>query len=241
LTEQPLSCGDSIPTYRRTWFYLNCGTRLDLFDRASLKDMYPTLRNACRRQGTRLSELIRADSLQFIEAGLPGAWLVESVPLPDPRGHFTRTFCAREFASHGLVTDFVQHSMSYSRKRGTLRGMHFQMATHVETKLVTCHRGAIWDVIVDLRTASRTFRRWQAFRLAEGELRQLYIPAGFAHGFQTLCDDAEVGYLISAFHEPGAAGGYRHDDPAFGIEWPEPITVISDRDRAWPGFEDQVG
>ena len=206
----------------------------------------PAVANAAKRIYCRAGSLCMfrdfgADNLQFIEAGLAGAWLIESFPLRDPRGFFTRTFCAREFARHGLVTDFVQHSMSYSRTRGTLRGMHFQTASHEETKLVSCHRGAIWDVIVDLRPASPTFRRWQAYRLEEGELRQLYIPVGFAHGFQTLCDDTEVGYLISAFHEPAAAGGYRYDDPAFGIEWPEPITVISNRDREWPGFKDHVG
>ncbi len=178
--------------------------------------------------------------MQFIETELSGAWLIQPAPLHDSRGFFARTFCVREFAGRGLVTSYVQHSVSYSRLKGTLRGMHFQTSPHEETKLVSCHRGAIWDVIIDLRPASPTYLRWQAFRLDDESLRQLYVPAGFAHGFQAVCDDVEVHYLISAFHEPAAAAGYRYDDPAFAIDWPLPVSTISDRDRGWPAFAAQV-
>ena len=174
--------------------------------------------------------------MKFAETNLIGAWLIEADLLHDSRGFFARTFCAREFDKRGLVTSFVQHSMSHSRAKGTLRGMHFQIAPHDETKLVSCRQGAIWDVIIDLRPASPTYCRWQAFSLTADNRRQLYVPTSFAHGFQTLSDDAEVSYLISAFHEPAAAAGYRYDDPAFAIDWPMPVTAISDRDTAWPLF-----
>jgi dTDP-4-dehydrorhamnose 3,5-epimerase len=172
--------------------------------------------------------------LRFSEAGLPGAWLIEPEPARDDRGEFARTFCARAFADHGLETRFVQHSLSRSRLRGTVRGLHFQREPHAEVKLVSCPRGAIWDVIVDLRPDSPSRGRWAAFELTARNRRQLYIPKGFAHGFQSLCDDVEVGYLISAFYEPEAASGVRWDDPAFGIRWPLPPAAMSDRDRAWP-------
>ncbi|MDX6750227.1 dTDP-4-dehydrorhamnose 3,5-epimerase [Geminicoccaceae bacterium 1502E] len=172
--------------------------------------------------------------MRFIEAGLPGAWILEPEPVRDHRGFFARTFCVREFASRGLATSFVQHSTSQSAAAGTLRGMHFQKAPHAEVKVVRCLKGAIWDVIVDLQPGSPTFRRWRGFELSAGNRRQLYVPTGFAHGFQTLRDDTEVGYLISAFHAPEAAGGVRHDDPALGIDWPLPVSSISGRDSTWP-------
>ena len=172
--------------------------------------------------------------MRFSRTELCDAWLIEPVPARDERGFFARTFCIREFAEHGLTTRFVQHSTSASTRRGTLRGMHFQRAPHGEAKVVTCSRGAIWDVIVDLRPRSPSYRRWQGFELTAGNRRQLYIPEGFAHGFQTLCDDVEVSYLISAFYAPAAAGGVRHDDPTLAIEWPLPVSVISEKDRTWP-------
>jgi dTDP-4-dehydrorhamnose 3,5-epimerase len=174
----------------------------------------------------------------FSEAGLPGAWLIAPIPVSDARGFFARTFCMQEYADHGLETRFVQHNTSYSARRGTLRGMHFQLAPHTEVKVVSCVRGAIVDVIVDLRSASPTFRQWQGFELTAENRHQLYIPAGFAHGFQTLCDETEVAYLISEFYAPAAASGVRHDDLVFAIEWPLPVTVISEKDRAWPDFAD---
>jgi dTDP-4-dehydrorhamnose 3,5-epimerase len=174
--------------------------------------------------------------MHFSEAGLSGAWLITPAPVADERGYFARTFCEREYAEHGLETRFVQHSTSFSAKKGTLRGMHFQLAPHSETKVVSCLKGAVFDVIVDLRSTSPTFRQWRGFELTAENRRQLYIPRGFAHGFQTLGDDAEIAYLISEFHTPAAASGIRHDDPAFAIAWPGPVTVISQRDRSWPDF-----
>jgi dTDP-4-dehydrorhamnose 3,5-epimerase len=174
--------------------------------------------------------------MRFEAANLAGAWLIVPEPVGDERGFFARTFCVRELAEHGLETEFVQHSASVSLKRGTLRGMHFQREPHGEVKIVTCVKGAILDVIVDLRPASPTFRRWQGFELTDENRHRLYIPKGFAHGFQTLTDNVEVGYLISAFYEPSAASGVRHDDPAFGIEWPLSVTVISEKDRSWADF-----
>jgi dTDP-4-dehydrorhamnose 3,5-epimerase len=175
--------------------------------------------------------------MRFDETRLRDAWLVEAVPAHDERGFFARTFCAEEYAERGLTTRFVQNSISYSKKRGTIRGMHFQRAPHGEVKVVGCLTGAIWDVIIDLRPGSATYRRWQGFELTAKNRRQLYVPEGFAHGFQTLCDDSEVGYLISVFYSPRAAGGVRYDDPAFAIEWPLPVSVISEKDRSWPDFQ----
>jgi dTDP-4-dehydrorhamnose 3,5-epimerase len=172
--------------------------------------------------------------MRFIDTGLDGLWLVETEPVADDRGFFARTFCERAFAERGLEHRFVQHSRSLSHRRGTLRGLHFQRPPHAEAKLVSCAAGAIWDVAVDLRADSPTRGQWRAFELTPGNGRQLYLPAGFAHGFQTLSDDAETRYLISAFHAPSAAEGVRFDDPDLGIDWPQPPSVISDRDLAWP-------
>jgi dTDP-4-dehydrorhamnose 3,5-epimerase len=176
--------------------------------------------------------------MRFNETNLRDAWLIEPLPACDHRGFFVRTFCARESAEHGLTTRFVQHSASYSMAKGTLRGMHFQHAPHGEVKVVSCLDGAIWDVIIDLRPQSPTYRSWQGFELTAANRRQLYVPEGFAHGFQTLRDDTEVGYLISTFYAPHAAGGVRYDDPAFAIDWPLPLTVISEKDATWPDFFD---
>jgi dTDP-4-dehydrorhamnose 3,5-epimerase len=176
--------------------------------------------------------------VRFEETKLCGAWLIDLVPARDRRGSFARTFCVQAYADHGLRTGFVQHSTSQSAARGTLRGMHFQRAPHSEVKVVRCLKGAIWDVIIDLRPESPTYRRWQGFELTADNQRQLYVPEGFAHGFQTLCDDTQVGYLISAFYAPLAASGVRYDDPAFAIDWPLPLSEISDKDRTWPDFRD---
>ncbi len=154
----------------------------------------------------------------------------------DSRGYFMRTFCAETFAARGLEASFVQHSTSFSARRGTVRGMHFQRAPHEEVKIVRCLRGAILDIIVDLRTASPTFCTWQGFELTADNEQQLYVPKGFAHGFQTLTDDALVSYLISTPYAPEAAAGVRHDDPAFGIAWPLPISEINDKDLHWPDY-----
>jgi dTDP-4-dehydrorhamnose 3,5-epimerase len=174
--------------------------------------------------------------MRFEQTNLCDAWLIEAVPMHDQRGFFARTFCVREYAELGLTTQFVQHSTSHSAAKGTLRGMHFQRAPHGEVKVIRCLQGAIWDVIIDLRPRSPTYRRWQGFELSAQNHRQLYVPEGFAHGFQTLCDDTQVGYLISAFYAPQAADGVRHDDAEFAISWPLPVTEISDKDRTWPDF-----
>lgn len=172
----------------------------------------------------------------FTPTDLNGAWLVEPQPFRDPRGWFARTFCEREFAEHGLETRFVQHSTSQNVHKGTLRGMHFQREPHAEVKLVRCLKGAIYDAIIDLRPDSPTFKQTRGFELSAENGRQLYIPKGFAHGFQTLTDECEIGYLISEFYAPEASSGVRYDDPAFALAWPLPISVISDKDRAWPDF-----
>ena len=174
--------------------------------------------------------------MRFETTDLPDAWVIIPEPVGDERGCFARTFCARELGERGLETNFVQHSISASARKGTLRGMHFQTEPHGEVKIVTCLKGAIADVIIDLRSESRAFRKWRRFELTEANRHRLYIPKGFAHGFQALTDDVEVGYLISAFYEPSAASGVRHDDPAFAISWPLPVSVMSDKDRAWPNF-----
>lgn len=175
--------------------------------------------------------------MHFEETTLPGAWLIIPEPIRDDRGFFARTFCVRELAEHALETNFVQHSASVSHRKGTLRGMHFQKDPYGEVKIVTCINGAILDVIIDLRPTSPTFRKWQAFELSDENRHRLYIPKGFAHGFQTLTDEVELAYLISAFFEPSASTGVRYDDPAFGIEWPLPVSVISEKDKAWPEFQ----
>ncbi|RZS79355.1 dTDP-4-dehydrorhamnose 3,5-epimerase [Phyllobacterium myrsinacearum] len=172
--------------------------------------------------------------MRFTETELSGAWLVETLPHHDARGSFARTFCTQEFREHGLAAEFVQHSASHSLTMHTVRGMHFQKAPHAEVKLVSCIRGAVWDVIIDLRPDSRSYRRYAGFELSEGNHRQLYIPKGFAHGFQTLSNDAVVSYLISEFYHPAAADGVRFDDPAFAIDWPAPPAVLSEKDRSWP-------
>lgn len=170
----------------------------------------------------------------FTPARLQGAFLVKLEPHRDERGFFARTWCRREFAEHGLIADIAQTSISFNSRAGTLRGLHYQRPPHQEAKLVRCTRGAIWDVIVDLRPTSPTAGRWQGFELDAETRDALYVPEGFAHGFQTLRDDTEIEYQISAFHAPEAAAGLRHDDPALKIHWPLPVSVISDRDREWP-------
>lgn len=175
-------------------------------------------------------------AVRFHPTVLADAWLVELEPARDPRGFFARTFCVDEFASRGLEAHYPQHSISFTIKKGGLRGMHFNSDAYSEAKLVRCTRGAIWDVIIDIRRNSPTYRRWQHFELASEHGRQLYVPKGFAHGFQTLCDEVEVSYLISRPYEPSAARGIRYDDPAFGIQWPLPVTQISEKDLIWPRF-----
>jgi dTDP-4-dehydrorhamnose 3,5-epimerase len=173
--------------------------------------------------------------VRFEETPLPGAYVIELERHADDRGWFARTFDAEGFREHGLDPTNLQCSVSQNARAGTLRGMHYQEAPHAEDKLVRCTRGAIFDAIVDLRPESSTYCRWFGLELdAEGG-RELYVPKGFAHGFQTLADDTEVHYQMSQVYVPGAGGGVRWDDPAFGIEWP-PVDerIMSERDRGYP-------
>lgn len=172
--------------------------------------------------------------MKFLATKFLDARIIQLDPQWDARGYFARTFCAEEFSHHGLESNFVQHSTSFSANKGTLRGMHYQEAPHSEVKLVRCLRGAIWDVIVDIKAASPTYGCWQGFELSAANGSALYIPKGFAHGFQALSDDVEVGYLISVPYSPSAARGIRYDDSTVGIQWPIAVSVISERDRTWP-------
>jgi len=174
--------------------------------------------------------------MQFHPTILRDVWTILLEPARDDRGFFARTFCAEEFAAHGLETNYPQHSISFSVHSGTVRGMHYQREPHSEAKLVRCVKGAIWDVIIDIRPESPTYRQWQGFELSSMNGRQLYIPKGFAHGFQTLSNDVEVNYLISEPYAPDSATGIRYDDPALGINWPLAITEISEKDLNWPNF-----
>jgi dTDP-4-dehydrorhamnose 3,5-epimerase len=170
----------------------------------------------------------------FTATPLPGAFILELERHADERGFFARTWCREEFAARGLETALVQCSISWNAKRGTLRGLHYQAAPHEEVKLVRCTSGSIYDVILDLRPGSPTWRRWVAVELTADNRRQLYVPRGFGHGFQTLADDTEVFYQISTSYHPESQRGARWDDPAFGIRWPVPEPILSDRDRNFP-------
>lgn len=179
--------------------------------------------------------------MNFIPTPLAGVWLIESQRQEDERGWFARTFCEHEFAAHGLPQSFSQCSTSFNRRRGTLRGMHYQVAPHAEAKLVRCTRGAIFDVAVDLRPDSLTFRKWFAAELTAENGRALYIPEGCAHGFQTLADDTEILYQIAGEFQPASARGVRWNDPAFGIEWPRLADVLLNaRDQRYVNFH-QIG
>jgi dTDP-4-dehydrorhamnose 3,5-epimerase len=174
----------------------------------------------------------------FTETELAGAYVIDLDRREDERGFFARTWCADEYAEHGLTTRLVQANMSWNPLKGTVRGMHFQREPHAEAKVIRVTRGAIYDVIIDLRPDSATYKRWIGVNLDAVNGRALYVPEGFAHGFQTVTRHSEVHYLVSEFYTPGAEGGVRWDDPAFGIEWPEAEErTISEKDRSWPDFE----
>src|SRR5262245_52858922 len=175
--------------------------------------------------------------MRFRETELPGAYVIQLERLEDERGFFARTFCETEFAALGLTTRFPQCNISYNRSAGTLRGMHYQAAPHGEEKLVRCSRGALHDVIVDLRPASPNHLKWVAVRLTAEERTALYIPKGFAHGFLTLEPDTEVFYQMGAAYRSGAGRGLRWDDPGIGIRWPSPPAVVSVQDSRWPDFD----
>jgi len=174
--------------------------------------------------------------MEFIETGLKGAYLVRLKKIEDDRGHFARAWCREEFQQHGLNPNMVQLNVGFSHRRGTVRGMHYQLPPHAEAKFIRCTRGAIYDVIIDLREGSSTFGQWHGLELTADNGLMLYAPEGFAHGYQTLQDSSEMYYMTSAPYAPAAARGVRHDDPAFAVRWPLSVTVISTADRAWPDF-----
>jgi dTDP-4-dehydrorhamnose 3,5-epimerase len=175
----------------------------------------------------------------FTETALPGAYVIDIEPRNDPRGFFARSFCQKEFEAHGLKPLIAQANIAFNHKRGTLRGMHFQHPPAAETKLVRATRGAILDIIVDLRPESPTYLQHIAVELSEDNRRALYVPERFAHGYQVLCDKTETSYQVGEFYAPGVEGGLHYGDPRLGLAWPLPVTVISEKDAAWPLLEVQ--
>ncbi len=176
--------------------------------------------------------------LQFTAGTVEGAYLIEPERRSDKRGFFARLWCAQELAARGLVADVAQINTGVSPRRGTLRGLHYQLPPHEEVKIVRCFRGAVFDVVVDLRRGSPTYRRWMGVELTAVNARLLYVPQGCAHGYLTLTDDVELLYLTSRAYAPEAARGLRYDDPAFGIAWPAPARVVSRADASWPLFSE---
>lgn len=176
--------------------------------------------------------------MKFSKTPLEGAYLIGLEKHEDERGFFTRTFCANEFEARGLMPQFIQCNLSYNRKRGTIRGMHYQHPPYGEAKLVQCIRGELYDVIIDLRPLSKTYRQTFAVHLAGNSGTMLYIPEGFAHGFQTLHDETEVLYYMSSPYKPEAAAGIRWNDPSFSIVWPLDVKIISERDRHYPDYRE---
>jgi len=174
--------------------------------------------------------------MQFTATDLPGVYIIELERVEDERGFFARTWCQHEFEAHGLEAQLAQCSLSFNLKRGTLRGLHYQIEPHTESKLIRCTQGSLYDVAVDLRPASPAYRRWLAIELSADNRRMVYLPPGLAHGFQTLEDNTEVFYQISESYHPECACGARWDDTAFKIDWPMPPTVISPKDQQYPDF-----
>lgn len=175
--------------------------------------------------------------MRFTRTALQDAVIIDLEPIEDDRGFFARAWDEREFAENGLVTRIAQCNVSFNRRKGTLRGMHLQRPPYEEVKLIRCVRGSLFDVIIDIRPASASYKQWTGVELSARNRRMLYVPRGFAHGFQTLEDDTETFYMVSEFHVPGAEEGVRWNDPMFGIDWPlgDP-SEISDKDRDWPDF-----
>lgn len=189
-----------------------------------------------------MTQVSIADSLKqrfrmiFTETKLKGAYLLEPERYEDERGFFSRSWSQREFAARGLEAGFVECNISFNKRKGTLRGMHFQVAPHAQPKLVRCTMGAVYDVIVDLRADSETFRQWVPAELSDQNRLMLFIPEGFAHGFQTLADNTELFYQMAGYYAPECASGVRWNDPAFGIQWPEDERIIIARDQQYPDF-----
>jgi dTDP-4-dehydrorhamnose 3,5-epimerase len=175
----------------------------------------------------------------FTATKLKGAFVVDIERREDSRGFFARVFCQHEFAAHGLKPVIAQANIAFNQQKGTLRGMHFQFPPSAETKFVRATRGAVVDIIVDLRPESPTYLQHVAVELSEENSRAIYVPEGFAHGYQVLRDETETSYQVGEFYAPGAEGGLLHDDPRLGLKWPLPVTAISDKDRAWKSLEEQ--
>jgi len=176
--------------------------------------------------------------MKFTETKLKGAFIIEIEKLSDDRGFFARSWCQKEFEIHALASRVVRANVSYNRKRGTMRGMHYQIAPYQESKLIRCTRGAIYDVIIDLRPDSPTYKQWTGVELTADNYTMFFVPQDFAHGFETLTDETEITYQVSQFYTPGSEKGIRFNDPAFDIQWPLEVTIISDKDRTWPDFVD---
>jgi dTDP-4-dehydrorhamnose 3,5-epimerase len=174
--------------------------------------------------------------MKFIETSLPGVFVVELEPMADERGFFSRSWCQNEFEAHGLNSLPVQCNISFNNKKGTLRGMHYQVKPSEEAKLIRCTRGAVYDVVIDIRKHSPTFGKWLSFELTEWNRKSLFVPEGFAHGFLTLADNSELLYQMSEFFRPETARGIRWNDPVFEIYWPQEITAISEKDKTYPDF-----
>ena len=172
----------------------------------------------------------------FTKTSLEGSFLIQAERIEDNRGYFATTFAVPDFEAHGLSARVLQTSTSFNKQKGTVRGMHLQLAPYTETKLVRCIAGAIFDVLVDLRPGSATFGKWEGFELSSENMNMLYIPEGFAHGFQTLTDNAEVAYMLGQVYSPNHARGLCHNEAAIGIKWPLELTVISARDAQLPGL-----
>lgn len=174
--------------------------------------------------------------MKFQETELEGAYIIELEKMKDDRGFFARIFCQKELQDHSLAPNVAQANVSFNTHAGTLRGMHYQMSPYEETKLVRCTRGALYDVIVDLRPDSSTYKRWIGVELTATNYKMLYVPANFGHGFITLEDDTEATYFVSEFYTPGSERGLRWNDPQFDIKWPHSVDVISEKDADWPDF-----
>ena len=172
--------------------------------------------------------------MRFTETDIAGAWIIDAEMRHDDRGRFMRAWCQKEFAEHGINFLPVQSNMGFSIRKGTVRGMHFQVAPALEAKLVRCTRGSIFDVVLDLRQGSPTYGKWRGVELSAENGRMLYVPEQCGHGFQTLEDGSEIYYMASAFYTPDAVRGARFDDPAFDVRWPLAVSVISEQDRNWP-------
>jgi dTDP-4-dehydrorhamnose 3,5-epimerase len=175
----------------------------------------------------------------FKETKLKGAFVIDIERREDSRGFFGRAFCQHEFEAHGLTPIIAQGNVAFNRAKGTIRGMHFQFPPAVETKLVRCTRGAILDIIVDLRPESPTYLQHVAVELNEDNFSSLYVPGRFAHGYQILEDNTDTSYQVGEFYTPGSEGGLLHDDPRLGLKWPLPVSVISDKDRIWKRLDEQ--